>query len=181
MDTDTKKRNHTHGTGLFARHQFKSLGENVILENGILVFHPETISIGNNVYIGHHTILKGYYKNALTIDDHTWIGQGCFFHSAGGISIGAAVGIGPGVRIISSQHGMEDPARPVLYHEIEFAPVVIASGSDIGMGAIILPGVTIGEGAVVGAGAVVTRGIPPYAVAVGNPARVIKHRKDTRA
>jgi acetyltransferase-like isoleucine patch superfamily enzyme len=54
--------------------------------------------------------------------------------------------------------------------------VVIESGSDIGMGAIILPGIMIGEGAVVGAGAVVTREVPPYAVVAGNPAVIIKYR-----
>jgi serine acetyltransferase len=46
----------------------------------------------------------------------------------------------------------------------------------IGSGAIVLSGVTIGRGSVVGAGSVVTKSIPPYSVAVGNPARVVKRR-----
>ena len=46
----------------------------------------------------------------------------------------------------------------------------------IGMSAIILPGVTIERGAVVGAVAVVTENVPAYAIAVGNPARVIRSR-----
>jgi acetyltransferase-like isoleucine patch superfamily enzyme len=53
--------------------------------------------------------------------------------------------------------------------------VSIKDGAHIGIGAIILPGVTIGEGAVIGAGAVVTKDIPPYSVAIGVPARVIKY------
>jgi len=48
----------------------------------------------------------------------------------------------------------------------------------IGLGATILSGVTIGDGAVVGAKAVVTGDVPPYAVAVGNPARIVKMRFD---
>lgn len=50
----------------------------------------------------------------------------------------------------------------------------IQSGASIGANATILAGVTIGEKAMVGAGAVVTRNVPPYAVVVGNPARVIR-------
>lgn len=52
--------------------------------------------------------------------------------------------------------------------------VVIENKAHIGIGAIIMPGVTIGEGAIIGAGSVVTKDIPPYTVAVGIPARVIK-------
>lgn len=55
------------------------------------------------------------------------------------------------------------------------APVRLKSYSGIGTGSILLPGITVHEGAYVGAGAVVTKDIPPYTVAVGVPARVIKH------
>ncbi|MBA2370163.1 MAG: hypothetical protein H0V71_00795 [Chloroflexi bacterium] len=52
-------------------------------------------------------------------------------------------------------------------------------GADIGVNAVLLPGVTIGEGAIVGAGAVVTRDVPAYAIAAGVPARVMRSRKPT--
>ena len=52
----------------------------------------------------------------------------------------------------------------------------IEDGVWIGMRAMLLPGVTIGEGAVIGAGAVVTHSIPPYAVAAGNPADIVRYR-----
>jgi sugar O-acyltransferase (sialic acid O-acetyltransferase NeuD family) len=52
--------------------------------------------------------------------------------------------------------------------------VIVEKNAFIGVGAIILPHIRIGTGAVVGAGAVVTKSIPPYSVAVGNPARIIK-------
>jgi NDP-sugar pyrophosphorylase family protein len=54
--------------------------------------------------------------------------------------------------------------------------VIIGNAVWIGDSVIILPGVTVGNGAVIGAGSVVTKSIPAYAVAVGNPARVIKNR-----
>lgn len=56
------------------------------------------------------------------------------------------------------------------------APVRIGHGVWIGDSVIVLPGVNIGNGAVIGAGSVVTRSVPPYAVAAGNPARVIRSR-----
>jgi acetyltransferase-like isoleucine patch superfamily enzyme len=55
-----------------------------------------------------------------------------------------------------------------------FGRVHIGKGVSIGVNVVILPGVTIGEGSIVGAGAVVTRDIPPYSIAVGNPAKVIR-------
>jgi acetyltransferase-like isoleucine patch superfamily enzyme len=171
-----EKRNRSHGTGAFSPKDFHSLGEDCVFEPGVLVFHPETISLGRNVYVGHNTILKGYHRNQMRIGDETWIGQQCFFHSAGGLTIGARVGIGIAVKIITSQHKEAGREIAVLFSPIECAPVVIEDDSDLGVGSVILPGVTVGRGAVVGAGAVVTRDVPAYAVAAGVPARVIRFR-----
>lgn len=175
MDLKNYRIYKSHGDGKFKPEDFKKLGENVIFEDGVLVFHPENIEIGNNVYIGHHTILKGYYKNKMVIGDHTWVGQNCFFHSAGGITIGRAVGIGPMVKIITSFH-KEELAKPILFCDLDFKKVIIEDGCDIGIGSIILPGVRIGEASVIGAGTVVTKDISQYSVAVGNPAKVLRKR-----
>lgn len=58
----------------------------------------------------------------------------------------------------------------------ERKPIYIGNDVFIGMNVIILDGVTIGDGAIIGAGAVVSKDIPSYAIAVGNPIRIIKHR-----
>jgi acetyltransferase-like isoleucine patch superfamily enzyme len=171
-----KKLYKSHGSGEFAPEQFKNIGENVVFENGVLVFHPENIELGNNIYVGHNSILKGYYKNLLSIGDNTWIGQNCFFHSAGGINIGQNVGIAPFVKILTSRHREEGREKPILFSEIEFGQVIIDDDSDIGIGAIILPDVRIGKGVQIGAGAVVTKDIPAYSIAAGVPARVVKVR-----
>jgi len=166
----------SHGTGEFHLTDFCALGEGVVFEPGVLVFHPENIEIGKYVYIGHYTILKGYYKNKMVIGEGTWICQQCFFHRAGGLLIGKNVGIGPGVKIITSFHEEEGLNKPILHSRLAFAPVTIEDDCDIGVGVIILPGVTIAPGTQVGAGAVVDKDLPPYAVAAGVPARVIRTR-----
>jgi len=166
----------TQGNGNFDASQFKSIGKNVIIEDGVLVFHPEAIELGSNIYIGHNTIIKGYHKNYFKINDGVWIGQQCFFHSAGGITIGNNVGIGPGVKILTSYHSEEGRSKPILHSKIIFAPVIIEDDADIGIGAIIMPGVTIGKGAQIGAGAVVTTDMKAYSVSVGVPAKTIRIR-----
>ena len=166
----------SHGTGEFDLEQFWKTGSNVVLENDVLVFHPETIELGSNIYIGHNTILKGYYKNSMSIGDNTWIGQNCYFHSAGGIKIGKNVGIGPSVKILTSYHKEEGIEKPILFSELEFKQVIIGDDADIGIGTILLPGVRIGKGVQIGAGAIVTKNIPDFAVAYGAPAKVSKFR-----
>lgn len=171
------KRFASHGTGAFSRGDFASLGDHVVFEPGVLVFHPETITLGTNVYVGHNAILKGYYKNTMVIGDDVWVGQQCFFHSAAGLTIGDAVGVGPGVRILTSSHTDPGIDKPIMEGTIHFAPVVIGPGSDLGVGSTILPGVTIGRGVQVGAGAVVAEDVPDYAVVAGVPARVLRMRE----
>ena len=166
----------THGDGHFKREEFKSLGEGVIIERGVMVFHPENIVLEDNVYVGHQTILKGYYKGLMEVGEGVWIGQQCFFHSAGGLSIGPNVGVGPGVRIITSNHIEAGRHLPILHSPIEFAGVVVGEDSDIGVGATLLPGTTLGRGVQVGAGAVVKGRFEDYAVIAGVPARVLRVR-----
>ena len=96
-----------------------------MFEAGVLVFHPENVSLGARVYVGHQTILKGYYKSQMVIGEGSWIGQQCFFHSAGGLRVGRNVGVGPGVRVITSTHSEAGRALPILHAPLDFAEVVI--------------------------------------------------------
>jgi acetyltransferase-like isoleucine patch superfamily enzyme len=167
----------SHGSGAFSPSDFARLGAGVILEPGVLVFHPETIELGDDVYVGHQAILKGYHKGRMVIGARSWIGQQAFLHSAGGITVGVRVGIAPGVKILTSRHELPDDATaPIMDGALRFAPVVLGDGCDVGVGAVVLPGVTVGRGAQVGAGAVVTHDVPDGAIVAGVPARVIGTR-----
>ena len=178
MGTGEVKKYSSHGDGKFRLSDFRRTGENIIIEAGVLVFHPETISLGSNIYIGHNTILKGYYNSVMEIGSDTWIGQGCFFHSGGNIFIGNVVGIGPMVKILTSYHSEEHEAAdlPIMQYPLKFGPVRIEDGADIGVGSVILPGVTIGKNSIVGAGSVVTKDVAAYSVVAGIPAKLIRMR-----
>lgn len=165
------------GSGSVDISKLKYCGKNVIIEDGVRIFHPENIEINDNVYIGHDTILKGYYNSILIIGSNTWIGQQCFIHGSGGVNIGREVGIGPGVKIHGARHKENGIEKSILFSELEFLPINICDNCNIGIGAVILPGVTIGKGSKIGANAVVNRSIPEYSVAVGIPAKVIRTRE----
>jgi len=166
----------SHGTGL-GPWEFAQVGVDCVFETAALIFHPENIFLGDRVYVGHQAILKAYYKNTLTVGSGTWIGQQCFIHSAGGIEIGENVGIGPGVKILTSQHELLNPNVPIMHQQIEFAPVRIGKGCDVGANAVILAGVTLGDFCQVGAGAVVTRSFPDHSILTGVPASLQREFK----
>lgn len=105
----------------------------------------------------------------------------------GRCTIGAYCAIGGRLVVRSTDHYMGYPniqdwaQRKVIGSNVRVAgkskgDVVIGNAVWIGDSVVILPGVKVGNGAVIGAGSVVTKSIPSYAVAVGNPARVVKKR-----
>jgi len=168
----------SHGTGKFKRKDFAKIGKNVVFEAGVLVFHPENIEIGSNVYIGHNTILEGYHENKMIIGDRVWIGPQCYLQAAGGLTIEHDNGIGPGVRIMTSVHNLDkDNLSPIIDLPLKYSPVLIEEGGDIGAGAIILPGITLARGTQVGAVAVVTKNTKPSSIVAGVPAKLIRTRK----
>ncbi len=75
----------------------------------------------------------------------------------------------------SSAYGL-GPDDPGLFEWRRSSPVTLGHDVWIGHGAVVLPGVTVGSGAAVGAGAIVTKDVPPFAVVVGNPGRVLRYR-----
>jgi acetyltransferase-like isoleucine patch superfamily enzyme len=92
------------------------------------------------------------------------------------VTIGKGVAITQGVMILTHQRDLSKykPGMYAMDCPFKSGPVFIDDGAHVGIGAIIMPGVTIGKGAIIGAGSIVTKDIPPYTLALGVPAKVIK-------
>jgi maltose O-acetyltransferase len=118
--------------------------------------------------------------NSVFLGDRSELGINCELY--GEVHIGNCVMMGPQVVVWTTNHRFDRVDIPMVDQgNGQMRPVVIGDDVWIGTRAIILPGVRIGQGAVVGAGAVVSKDVPSWAVVVGNPAKVVRLRKQISA
>lgn len=127
------------------------------IDDTFTLFAPIYIDFGRNLKIGRNV----------------FINAGCSFQDQGGIIIGDNVNIGHQCVFATLNHGFKENEKGNLLPK----RIVVKPYAWIGSHSIILPGVTIGENAVIGAGSVVTKDVPDNAIAVGNPAKIIKFIK----
>lgn len=122
----------------------------------------------------HFTLFPPFHTDCgknIHIGKRTFFNSGCKFQDQGGIYIGDDVLIGHNVVIATLNHLFEADKRNGMIPQA----VRIGNRVWIGSNATILPGVSIGDNAIVGAGSVVTKDIPANAIAVGNPARIVRY------
>ena len=110
----------------------------------------------------------------LEIGDRTYIGHSSHIMVVGEMKIGRDVLIADKVYISDNLHGFEDIDKNIISQPLKHASVIIEDEVWLGENVCVLPGVTIGKHSVIGCNAVVTKSIPPYSVAVGSPAKVIR-------
>ncbi|HVJ09362.1 MAG TPA: acyltransferase [Acidisarcina sp.] len=142
-----------------------SIGAGCIIE-GTLVFERE----GGEIHIGRNTFMGGSQiacASRIEVGDDVQISWGCEIidHNS------HAIGWSKRMNDVKDWYLGRDKKD---WSGVVTRPVKIGNKSWIGMHAIILKGVEIGEGAIVAAGAVVTKSVPPWTIAGGNPARVIR-------
>jgi acetyltransferase-like isoleucine patch superfamily enzyme len=114
-------------------------------------------------------------KDKVSIGSHTHINENVFIQSA---KIGNYVLIAPNVSLLSESHIHDNLDIPIVLQGVTpNRPVIIEDDVWIGRNVIVMPGCIIGSGSIIGAGAIVTKNIPPYSLAVGIPAKVIRKRK----
>ena len=123
------------------------IGEKSTIRNPVTVVEPNKVKMGKNSIIMNNALLM----------------------ASGGIEIGDCTMVAAHAKLISNDHDLYD--RSIL----TMVPIKIGNHVWIGAGATILKGVTVGDHAIIGGGAVVNKDVPPYAVVVGNPAKVVKY------
>lgn len=162
----------------FAR--FIRLGRGVYLDSGVYLHAcPQGISLGENTYVMHGSVLhvynfRGLPHSFIRIGRDSLIGELNVLRGQGGVTIGDRVYTSPLVQVLAVNHVFSDPARPMVEQGITAEGIVIEDDVWVGAGAIITDGVRIGKGAVVAAGAVVTQDVPPHTVVGGVPAKVLR-------
>jgi acetyltransferase-like isoleucine patch superfamily enzyme len=137
-----------------------------------------TIALGDEVCICTGTTIWAYGAS-ITIGQGTYIGPRCHLGAyRSGITIGANVLLAPHCSMVDTEHKFESLNIPINRQGFTSKGIVIEDDVWLGTGVIVMDGVHIGRGAIVGAGAVVTHDVPPNALAVGIPARVLKGRNE---
>lgn len=165
-------------------HSDLRLNSKVFIGDKVLFYKDHgggVIELGTGVHIHRDAILQTGTGGTIIIGDDTHIQPRCQLSAyMGSIRIGRRVEIAPNCSFYPYNHGLSAD-RPIRQQPVQSkGGIVIGDDVWLGVGSIVLDGVTIGQGAVIGAGSVVSRDIPPLAIAVGMPAKVVKYRDAER-
>lgn len=162
-----------------------SFGRSITLHDDVEIdaLSENGIILGKNVSIGKNSFIRctaGLQKigQGLFIGENVGIGSNAYLGCWGGIVIGKDTIIGERFTVHSDNHEFSDMSMLIRHQNVKKMPVEIGEDCWIGSNVTVLGGVNVGKGCVIGAGSVVTKNIPDYSVVVGNPAHVIKNRKE---
>ncbi len=176
-----------------------SIGRGVVFGQRVVLRHPHKIRIGNNVMIDDDCVLdaKGCAGQDLVIGDNVIISRGCILSAKDGkLSVGDNTNFGAQCLVYAvkettigrdtlfaaqcyvggSMYHFDLPDVPPIQQGSYADGVAIGDGCWLGAGVKVLDGAHVGDGVILGSGAVVTKDIAPFSVAVGVPAKAIKHR-----
>lgn len=183
--------------------KFKKMGEGVRIGVGVKIIGEEHISLGDKVRISDGCTLISRGEGGIELADgvrleervyldterpdgyikvgeHVYIGTGTTLFGHCGLEIGDHCLLAQNITITPYSHIFEDPSANIITQGGHSEKVTIGRDSYLGMNVCVLYSADIGEGSVIGSGAVVVKPLPPLSVAVGNPARIIRKRGDSK-
>ncbi len=186
--------------GIFYKSMFKKISRGVIFGRSITIRHPNKISIGSGVIIDENCLLdaKGASNNGITIGDDAYIGRNsilsckngdiilnsnvnigfnCELYSANILEVGENTLIAAYCYIVGGGHTFEEIDVPIRDQKKHAYGIKIGKNAWLGAKSIIMDNCNIGDSSIIGAGAVVAKSVPPFTIAAGIPAKVIKERK----
>lgn len=134
----------------------------VTLHRGLRIwlYRQMGVNIGKDCVVEMFCYLDDQFPELIFFEDHSGPSRHVIIICHDDVAAKAGQN-GAGELDFEQRHGIVNPVR-------------LKRNSGIGTGTILLPGVTVHEGAMIGAGAVVTKDVPPYSLAVGVPAKVVK-------
>lgn len=155
------------------------VGKGSYIHKSVHILGKEQVSLGSNSCISEGCWLNVNHRTesnkAIQIGNHCFIGKGNFFSSGRKIEIGDYSLTTIGCRFVGSSHHIDNPLQPYLTTgTTDTDSIVVGVNCFIGAGATVIGNVKIGHGSVIGANALVLSDVPPFSIAVGNPAKVIK-------
>jgi acetyltransferase-like isoleucine patch superfamily enzyme len=155
-----------------------TFGGFAFLGRGVALAAPRgrgRLVVGPWSWLGSGTAVRAH-RGRVTLGPKVVLGTRVTINSHLDVAIGEGALLADDVHVVDFDHRFDRLTLPIRAQGIVTAPVRIGADVWIGRGATLVRGVDVGRGSVVGAGAVVTRDLPPFAVAVGVPARVIGSR-----
>ena len=174
-------RNVSFGHNIVLRHPHKiRIGDDVFIDDNCLLdakgADNRGITIGNGVFIGRGTILS--CKNGdIEIDDRANIGFNCEIFSGGHVRLGKNTLVAAYTYLVGGDHLHDRTDIPVLDQGRVAKGVEVDDNVWLGAHVVIADGARVGRDAIIGAGAVVRGEIPPFQIAAGIPAKVIRDRR----
>lgn len=175
-------RNVSFGVNVTLRHPRKiRIQDDVAIDDGCVLDAKgaanQGIQVGRRVFLGRNSILA-CKDGDIVLEDGVNVSYNCAVFSASSVRIGAQTLLAAYCYVVGGGHDFDQLDRPVVQQGRPSKGIEIGPGGWLGAGAVILDGVSVGHDAVIGAHAVVTQDIPPFAVAAGAPARVVRDRQD---
>jgi acetyltransferase-like isoleucine patch superfamily enzyme len=160
---------------------FAEFGKRSHLALPVTLHRPDLMRIGQRVYFGPGCWLQALPQDGqpapmLQVGDECSFSGYCVLSAARSIVIERGVLFARNVYVADHGHRFTDAQRPIQEQGLDkIGPVVIETGAWLGQNVVVCPGVRIGHGAVIGANSVVVHDVPARTVAVGAPARVVRH------